>query len=313
VRTIYLDQNKWIQLARAAKSPDKCPEVASLLEKAVSAVQGGGLIFPLSATNIYETYKINDQQRRHDLALLQVILSGSLVFRGRYKRLEEELCRVMRDAFGLPPIASERLWFLSTVFFEAFAEHDDVRLQSTVSAQMLDLVKRHPASALFSYMANASNEERIAAVRKFSAGSEEWRQRIEARRRRDINEPLSLRRRIYSAMLVVDELELILAAARKAGTPWKTISDIGPITTRRLVRDVATYYIERELTLRLEGQTRAITENDFRDMQAFCAVFPYADVVIAENQFSNLAKQAKLDEKYETMLSSNILKLKEYL
>jgi hypothetical protein len=40
---------------------------------------------------------------------------------------------------------------------------------------------------------------------------------------------------------------------------------------------------------------------------------PYADVVIAESQFVSLAKQAKVDKKYDTRLSTDILALKDCL
>ena len=59
----------------------------------------------------------------------------------------------------------------------------------------------------------------------------------------------------------------------------------------KVINDSPTYYIEREIALRLEAQqNRPIEKNDFRDMQTFCAVVAYADVVVAENQFANLAQ-----------------------
>jgi len=76
---------------------------------------------------------------------------------------------------------------------------------------------------------------------------------------------------------------------------------------------VPIYYVEREIALRLEAQARPIKENDFRDMQSFCAIIPYADEVIGEKQFVNLAKQAKLDSKYGTKLGTDILSLGERL
>jgi hypothetical protein len=37
-------------------------------------------------------------------------------------------------------------------------------------------------------------------------------------------------------------------------------------------------------------------------MQSFCAVIAYSDIVVAENQFSSLARQAGLDTKYGTTI-----------
>jgi hypothetical protein len=110
---------------------------------------------------------------------------------------------------------------------------------------------------------------------------------------------------------MIDEIDLILAIARKAGLSWRTASDIGASRARRIMNDVPIYCIERELALRLEDQRRLISENDFRDMQAFCAVVPYADDVIAENQFVNLAMQAKLGARYGTRISTHLTTLEK--
>lgn len=114
-------------------------------------------------------------------------------------------------------------------------------------------------------------------------------------------------------MLLIDEIELIIGLAGKAGIPWRTAADIGSSNARRIVSDVPTYYIEREIALRLETQNRPIEENDFRDMQSFCAIIPYTDDVVGENQFVSLAQQARLDKKYGTRITTDILELRESL
>jgi hypothetical protein len=269
VQIVYLDQNKWIELARAVKRPDENRALSTLVEHVAAAVRAGRLVLPLSATIIYETYKINSAQRRHDLAVLQATLSGGLVFRGRYKRLGEELCSVLRDAAGLVSVFRDDYWFLSRVFLEAYAEYDDPRLRGMISDRVFNLIQKYPADALYSHIATAPDEERIEAVSRFSAGSEQLRLRIEERRRRHVDEPLAMRRRIYSALIVIDEATLILQAARKSGTAWTTFSDMGGHVVRRLVRDVPTYYVERELALRLEAQARPARRKRFQRHAGF--------------------------------------------
>jgi hypothetical protein len=295
------------------KDPAEYPDLCALLESLNHEVSAGHLALPLTATNIYETYKINDPIRRHDLALVQASLSGGLVFRGRYRRLEAEIIEVLRDAQGLPPVPCEENWFLSYVFFEAFAEWDDERLGLSIPESIINIIRSQPARHLYEYLVDSPDEVRIAAVKKFSDGSEHLRQQIEDRRSQHANESLSLRRKIYSANLMINEIELVIRFANKAGIACRTVTDIGGENVRRITREVPTYYVEREMALRLEAQTRPIDENDFRDMQSFCAIIPYADEVVGENQFVNLAKQAKLDKKYDTRITTNILELKESL
>jgi hypothetical protein len=139
---VYLDQNKWIDLARAFKNPDGYSEHYSVLEKLVEGAKAGRLIVPLTQSNIYETRKISDAGRRHDLAFAQATLSQGRVFRGRHKRLEVEATDVMRRAYGLEPLPRAPNWFLSNVFFEATVEWEDDRLAGIVSSRVFEAIQQ---------------------------------------------------------------------------------------------------------------------------------------------------------------------------
>jgi len=91
----------------------------------------------------------------------------------------------------------------------------------------------------------------------------------------------------------------------------KVLAETDPKTfmqthARSIINDTPTYFIEREIGLRIEQQDRPIQENDFRDMQTFCSVVAYADVVVAENMFSNLAIQAGLHKKFDTHIVTKL-------
>ena len=266
-KIVYLDQNKWIDLARALKAPDEFPEHYVVLERLVAGAKAGELIVPVTQANIYETHKVFDRERRHDLAFTQATLSQGRVFRGRSKRVEVEATDVMRRAFGLEPLPRKPGWFLSTVFFEATIEWEIDGLGG----------------------------------------------KVEAGRIRDANEPLSMRRRIYSANLVVDDLDLINGLILKADLPTTDGREIFRKCARKLITECPSYYIERELTLKLESLSRDITENDFRDMQTFGAIVAYADIVVAENMFSNLARQSQLDKRFDTRIFTSLLDLNDCL
>jgi hypothetical protein len=313
-KIIYLDQNKWIELARAVKYPSEKPEVRAVLELLCQEVEAGRVLLPLSSTNIYETHKINVPQRRFSLAETQATLSKGIVFRGRHKRLEVEIINVLRNVHGLPLFERGSRWFLSDIFFEAFLEMGDPRLEMTFSKKLIDLIRSAPSGMLFDYLTTATDDVRKFAVAQFSDGSEQLRQRIEERRARHANESISVRRDIHNVLMMHSEIDLILAVAAKAGVTNRSADDLVRENARAIMNDSPTYLIEREIALRIEAQkTRKITENDFRDMQAFCAVVAYADVIIGENMFSNLAKQSQPDKKFDTQIITSILDLKDHL
>ncbi len=119
MRIVYLDQNQWVKLARAWKYPSGNAELRKLGAQIEHAVLDGKLCLPLTAANVYETYKINRPERRQDLALVQSKLSQGKVFVGRHKRLASEISSVVRAIYGLPFEDREEHWCLSNLFFEA--------------------------------------------------------------------------------------------------------------------------------------------------------------------------------------------------
>jgi hypothetical protein len=310
---VYLDQNKWIELARAIKHPDQHAGLQSLVSRVCAAVRAGSLVLPLTSTNIYETQKVNDAGRRCDLAYVQAALSQGCVVRGRRKRLAIETTIVLADCCKLLLPPHLHRWFLSNVFFEAFCDWGDDRLDFEISENFVNFVRTNPTELLFDFLANLPEDVRKTAVKKFTDGSERLRSMVEDRRAKHAGETKSMRRRIYSALMMINDVECIIRVANELGVPWKEVGDIGSSNARRIMNEVPTYYIEREIALRLEAQSRPIHENDFRDMQSFCAVIPYVDLVIGENQFVNLAQQAGLARKYKTRLATNIIALDEFL
>jgi hypothetical protein len=183
-----------------------------------------------------------------------------------------------------------------------------------MSEKLLTAIRAAPKEWLFRYIMETPEDVRAAAVRKFSAGSETLRQSIEELRARDAAEGIAMRRKIKNARLMINELDLIRSCAAKAEVPDVNVDDILFYHARKIMNDTPTYFIEREITLRLDAQRdRPIHENDFRDMQTFCTVVAYADIVVAEKQFASLACQAGLDRKYGTIITPNLEEMAQRL
>ncbi len=312
MKIVYLDQNKWIDLARAVKTPACYPKQRAALEVLVGEANAGRVVVPLTASNIYETHKIANQERRDHLAWVQATLSQGLVFRGRHKRLEVEITDLLRAAYGLERLNRDPKWFLSDVHFECILEIYDPR-GPRIPAKMVEWIRCNPSRSLFLYLTETPEAVRAKAVRKFTEGSDNLRKRLEELRTHNLKETPSMRRRIHGARLIASELDLILSIARKADLPEKDETALLQRHAKRIVEQCPTYFIEREMVLRLETHARSIEENDFRDMQTFCAVVNYADFVVAENLFSNVAIQAGLHKKYNTSIITKLPDLPGFL
>ena len=74
MKYIYLDQNKWIELAKGLK--DENPTYISLYETISKNVKDGIWAFPLSLIHISETMKRKDETSRKELLNLMFLISG---------------------------------------------------------------------------------------------------------------------------------------------------------------------------------------------------------------------------------------------
>lgn len=97
--------------------------------------------------------------------------------------------------------------------------------------------------------------------------------------------------------------------ANRHGLAWSTIGDIGSSLVKSIITEVPILNVERELVVRLEDQKRVITENDLRDVASFAAALPFADILVGEKLLVNVARQARLGEKYNTMLFTSVNEL----
>jgi hypothetical protein len=305
-RILYLDQNAWIALARGAWDRTEHPRDHAALTVVADALNAGEIIVPLSFTNQYETMKINDPVRRAHLARVQVTVSAGRVLRSRRRILEVMLSRCIADVTGgqAPALCDD--WFMSDLWFEAVAELASGAFDDIIPPMVVDHIQRYPQDTLLDYLVCADDAVRKESVRRFSSDSDALLARITARRQLVSGESFPLRLRVYSAHLLHDEIDNILTLGRRQGLPWSVLSDIGERLAKRLVTDVPIMNAERQLAVRLEDQPRAVSENDLRDMAAFVAAVPLVDIVVAEKQFVNLSRQAKLDTQYGVRLLTSV-------
>src|SRR5712691_8670626 len=72
---VYLDLNKWIDLAHAETRTERGKQFECALKTAEELVAEGEVVFPLSFAHFMDVAKIGDDDRRRTLARLMVRLS----------------------------------------------------------------------------------------------------------------------------------------------------------------------------------------------------------------------------------------------
>ncbi len=312
-KAVFLDQNKWIDLFRAFDNPKGNIALFQLGNQLKEAVKSGKLIFPLTVNVLIETYRMNNDDNRSKIAEVQAKFSQGLVFRDRNIRIRHEIEHFIRKCEGLSEISLPSFWWLSQNFIEAFVDLPTAILSFGLEPDQLDGIRADPKFALYHWIAAAPSEERGQAMQMYNSGSDNLIQRIRARIAKLSNESIHTRRKVYSAVLALDEGSRILSVAQSIGLDWNGANDIGEQRLKSLMREVPSYSIEIELASRIESMNRPIQPNDLRDMQAYVSAIPYADVVVGEKMFVNMATQAGLGKRFGCNISTNIQDLEKYI
>ncbi len=106
---VYLDQNHWINLAKAAVGHPGGRPHRLALDALREARAGGRIIVPLSLTHIMETVSNQNRRQRADLTSVMEELSGFLALLPRDEVMRAELEAVLDVVFTL---AFRRIAFL---------------------------------------------------------------------------------------------------------------------------------------------------------------------------------------------------------
>ena len=298
---VFLDQNKWVDLARVVNGTPREPTHIEAYRQIKEAVSQGQLIAPLSMSHVIETCRQNDVQKRRAVAQVQADFSRGYVYRSRQQRFRLELGAALSRAFrtqGSPIVWSD---VIVPGFMRAFSPLDtpaEIAAQARINAHM------PPAEQYVDFVVNQPDETRRLAIQKFSEGNAELLARMEKRHAAAQAESPDLRYRIYFVTLLQDHLDEINAALRDMGRTWKQLVALGDETMRQFFENVPMLYIESQLARRLEGERRPLKQNDLLDMQSFCAAVPYSRALIAENHFVSLSTQAGLHRKYGVRIAT---------
>lgn len=107
MKYIYLDQNKWVDFARARIGHREGELFRAAYASALKAADDGRAAFPLSAAHYYETHKQGSSRKREELADTMLLLSRLTAIAPPHVivpwEIETALITVFNLAAPLPP------------------------------------------------------------------------------------------------------------------------------------------------------------------------------------------------------------------
>ncbi|HNY40863.1 MAG TPA: hypothetical protein PKJ41_10725 [Bryobacteraceae bacterium] len=295
--TAYLDQNKWIEIARAIFRPEIDPGARLMARQLLQAVEDGRLRIPISDVNIIESHRVGNMEQRQKLAAVFASYSRGWFLASRRTRLQHELDRtVCRLFFPDHTYLDERFDPFARDVFWAFGDYPYLAEATRVSQAVLLRITQSvaPEMLLSSLVGEIDDNVRRNTLGRLTEMSADLIQKMQARRLRLRNEPADMYLRVYSALLLLDDQDHLISALAGRGLSAEHFRSLPADRAAGFVDEVPCWDVERRIAVHVERQwSRDLQQNDIDDVGVLTAAIPYCDVVVTEKLWSHVWGQIR--------------------
>lgn len=312
--TVYLDQNKWIDLARAETGHPRGKPFVQALAVFKQAVDEGRARFPLSAAHYYETSKQRDRTKRMALATTMVRLAGTVRIAPPHVIVPWELRRALVEVFNLPTVVPDLRVFgagvahafaAPTLRYTAPAEwqgnhlppavQDELQRQAGPAFEAMVLASVTP-QGMPDAMRLSMNDFKNLTDDRFVQGQEEVAAAIKKHGRHRL-EAIMLATAYTDIRLPVAEASYELGIEpEQVGDHWLQILEATP-----------SRWVEMKLRHQRQANPQKAWEgHDLNDVTALAIAVPYCDVVVTEKSWASLLTAAKVGQRYDHLVTRSL-------
>jgi hypothetical protein len=312
--TVYLDQNKWIDLARAETGHPLGAPFKEVLTVFKEAKDGGRARFPLSSAHYYETGKQHDRKKRAELALTMLRLSGTLRIAPPQTIVPWELQRAMVEVFDLPYTVPDLQLFgpgvahafsAPNLCYTAPKQWHDIAIPPKVLPELqrrgetdfeaMVLADIMPASVPDS-VRQALHEHKNLTDGRFVQGQEEMADMVKSYGRHRLEELMVATAYTDVRVLVAEVSYRFGLDPERVGKRWPQILEATP-----------SRWVEMKLRhQRQANPQKAWHGNDLNDVIALAIAVPYCEVVVTERSWSSMLSAAKVPERFGTTVTRSL-------
>lgn len=311
--SVYLDQNKWIELLRQHKGISSNDETQDVLDKISTCSENNSTIFPLSLTHLRETATSHNRRDRRtemfefmaDISDLHALAPQDVVqTREKHHSIHQQLGEysdITNHIFG-----QGVLFLVAGENWEMTADSDQTAEfieEFAVTRETFEMLLEEGAFSEFS-----KDDEDIEFLKEL----EEIRQTHEEH----FNDNGQCRRfglaRYFWEDILPDLLPLFVTPDADSSVldvdldPFVKGSENGKEAKNLIQRFPQSYtYVTLTVTRDLQ-KSRNIKSNDLEDIMALSVAIPYCDIVVTENFWTHEAQAQNLDDIYDTKIVSNL-------
>ena len=318
---VYLDQNKWIDLAKAATGHPDGARFADVLEIARHGAQAGLAVFPLSAAHYMETLRTRSGRQRHDVGRLMNVLSRQVTMVSCPDVIPGEIDRAARARWGRPTelrevqIFGHGPWHAFQQIPERFHLSDGVKVDDETRARLEGRYTRLLEEAMvtgptqdFPYA--GIDPKADDALRERHA--QEERETGELIRRS--NRKGGDFRQAWLARTLVELTGLINESMLRAGISPERFVELGKDGMAAFLYDLPVPSAVFEIRYR-RHRDPGLTWNrqDLNDLNTLSVAVVHCDVVVTERHAAGLMREARLDQRHSTVILTDLAELAKVL
>ncbi len=317
-KCMYLDQNKWIALARSHYGRDDGKQYDDALRAVRTAISAGTLLVPFSEINALEGMVHRDAARRERLARFMVELSGNISILSDCAICPAEVRNLLRKTFDRGQEFPIRRGVLARGLFNAFGKKMRIAGGSDATNAAAQENAHSPEMTVEMLLAAADRNlfEQTRALEAASIGRfEQARKRMaEAGLTPDQRLAIEVASLIDKDLSPIPELtqtlkEMQIPASEFFGRFKNNGSEFIDFVHRIPTFDVwGTLALARDQDL-----VKTIPVNDFRDLLQLSVAVPYANMIVVENYWGHQIKATGLDDKYGTIVITDARQIPDEL
>ena len=293
---VYLDQNKWIELARVVNGKDSSPAVATV----ATAVIEGGLELPLSAIHYMETARISDLGSRQRLGKVMWTYSKGRTLLSQRDLIVHEAETVLSKHF--PQVQVHGIELLGTGSRHAFG---------------MEHMRQFPQG-----IENAMDKALVTGELTFGIGPIHF---LDKSHKQAFKKHLEGLRGVFAQNLPPEKWEEALYVLNLADIAepffsvlWKhqIMPDTGQQTISNHLRSIIDGMPSRAVDLHLHKQVLRNRDympkdNDLEDWAGLGVAVAYCDIVVCEKGFRDLVLRDK--SKIKAIVLDHLSDLADYL
>lgn len=324
---VYLDQNKWVDLARATTGHRLGAPFKDALAVCRAGVAAGTVSFPLDMYRYWETGKRGDNRSRHDVTDVMRDLSRQHTIATPFSILDREIDLALQRRFGLPHhprqaqvfgigmrhIAGDKMDWpglnltdhpeLEAALPPGARSQLDHFIHQLIETQLLRTGPEDYRKVGFNYADSDHADRYVEGENKIAEAIQQYGLKGDA---------------IEVAVRAADCGDIspaIATAAERIGmTREQVISHL--IETKGLMSfmdDLPTRYVTNVLRSAKHRQAQLWEPNDFIDIVALPVPAVYCDVVVTEKRWVDAMRRGRVPERYSTIVISDVAALAEVI